>query len=193
MPICHLLRKGINMKRIISTALLICLCALLLCGCAKKTSWVAEGSDDYPIFTLKSWLNPDGEVSSLEYTAHDGTKCRTYSYLKADNEISEVTDGVPSYMPGDSNLTVKEMEQIYADVCEWAPGHMEDSATPGLSISYICPRFAFLEGAIDSTSTAYVYSMASREITQLDGEYTGSRDYGTISGGYPVVVIYIDD
>lgn len=76
---------------------------------------------------------------------------------------------------------------------EWAntPGNMEEMVNPGLSISFINARYAY-SGELDFGELTYVYSLSTRKITPLEGEYTGEKAYGVISGGYPMTFIFID-
>lgn len=76
---------------------------------------------------------------------------------------------------------------------EWAntPGNMEETVNPGLSISFINARYAY-SGELDFGELTYVYSLSTRKITPLEGEYTGEKAYGVISGGYPMTFIFID-
>lgn len=76
---------------------------------------------------------------------------------------------------------------------EWArtPGNMEDAVNPGLSISFINARYAY-SGELDFRELTYVYSLSTRKITPLEGEYTGEKAYGVISGGYPQAFVFID-
>ena len=90
-------------------------------------------------------------------------------------------------------LTVSQFAKVYEDVREWArtPGNMEETVNPGLSISFINARYAY-SGELDFGELTYVYSLSTRKITPLEGEYTGEKAYGVISGGYPMVFIFID-
>ena len=49
-----------------------------------------------------------------------------------------------------------------------------------------------IRGELDFGELTYVYSLSTRKITPLEGEYTGEKAYGTISGGYPMAFIFID-
>ena len=93
----------------------------------------------------------------------------------------------------DMPLTVSQFAKVYEDVREWArtPGNMEETVNPGLSISFINARYAY-SGELDFGELTYVYSLSTRKITPLEGEYTGEKAYGVISGGYPMVFIFID-
>lgn len=93
----------------------------------------------------------------------------------------------------DMPLTVSQFAKVYEDVREWArtPGNMEETVNPGLSISFINARYAY-SGELDFGELAYVYSLSTRKITPLEGEYTGEKAYGMISGGYPMTFIFID-
>lgn len=93
----------------------------------------------------------------------------------------------------DMPLTVSQFAKVYEDVREWArtPGNMEETVNPGLSISFINARYAY-SGELDFGELTYVYSLSTRKITPLEGEYTGEKAYGMISGGYPMVFIFID-
>lgn len=88
---------------------------------------------------------------------------------------------------------MSQLANVYEDVREWAktPGNMEDSAAPGLAISFMNARYSY-SGELDFGELTYVYSLSTRKITPLEGEYTGDKAYGTISGGYPMVFIFID-
>lgn len=90
-------------------------------------------------------------------------------------------------------LTVNQFAKVYEDVREWArtPGNMEETVNPGLAISFINARYAY-SGELDFGELTYVYSLSTRKITPLEGEYTGEKAYGVISGGYPMVFIFID-
>lgn len=90
-------------------------------------------------------------------------------------------------------LTVSQFAKVYEDAREWArtPGNMEETVNPGLSISFINARYAY-SGELDFGELTYVYSLSTRKITPLEGEYTGEKAYGMISGGYPMVFIFID-
>ena len=90
-------------------------------------------------------------------------------------------------------LTVSQFAKVYEDVREWArtPGNMEETVNPGLAISFINARYAY-SGELDFGELTYVYSLSTRKITPLEGEYTGEKAYGVISGGYPMVFIFID-
>lgn len=159
------------MKRI-TTTIIICLCMLLLCGCAKGCVWVAEGTEDMPAAALKSWINSRGELGSMEYVVNDNGVNKTYTYKLAEG-------------------TVKQLAEIYDDIAAWAPGNMEDSAAPGLAISYMPPRFFTADG-MDFDGAVYAYSLSARKIAPVDGEYAGTKEYGIMCGGYPQVFIFID-
>ena len=90
-------------------------------------------------------------------------------------------------------LTVSQFAKVYEDVREWAktPGNMEDAVNPGLAISFMNARYSY-SGELDFGELTYVYSLSTRKITPLEGEYTGEKAYGTISGGYPMAFIFID-
>ena len=90
-------------------------------------------------------------------------------------------------------LTVNQFAKVYEDMREWAntPGNMEEMVNPGLSISFINARYAY-SGELDFGELTYVYSLSTRKITPLEGEYTGAKAYGVISGGYPMAFIFID-
>lgn len=76
---------------------------------------------------------------------------------------------------------------------EWAntPGNMEETVNPGLSISFINARYAY-SGELDFGELTYVYSLSTRKIAPVDGEYAGAKEYGIMCGGYPMVFIFID-
>ena len=136
-----------------------------------------------------------GELSTVEYAACDNGAMKTYEYKLADG--GEVKQTEKEQMQGaeaeELPLTVSQFAKVYEDVREWArtPGNMEETVNPGLSISFINARYAY-SGELDFGELAYVYSLSTRKITPLEGEYTGARAYGVISGCYPMVFIFID-
>lgn len=182
------------MKRI-TTTIIICLCMLLLCGCGAGREWIAAGTEDMPIAVFRSWINSAGELSTVEYIACDNGAMKTYEYKHDDGR--EVKQTEKEQMQGveaeELLLTVSQFAKVYEDVREWArtPGNMEETVTPGLSISFINARYAY-SGGLDFGGRTYVYSLSTRKITPLEGEYTGEKAYGVISGGYPMVFIFID-
>ena len=182
------------MKRT-TTTIIICLCMLLLCGCGAGREWIAAGTEDMPIAVFKSWINSAGELSTVEYAACDNGAMKTYEYKLADG--GEVKQTEKEQMQGveaeELPLTVNQFAKVYEDVREWArtPGNMEETVNPGLAISFINARYAY-SGELDFGELTYVYSLSTRKITPLEGEYTGEKAYGVISGGYPMVFIFID-
>lgn len=182
------------MKRI-TTTIIICLCMLLLCGCGAGREWIAAGTEDMPIAVFRSWINSAGELSTVEYAACDNGVMKTYEYKLADGGEAKQTE--KEQMQGmeaeELPLTVSQLANVYEDVREWAktPGNMEDSAAPGLAISFMNARYSY-SGELDFGELTYVYSLSTRKITPLEGEYTGDKAYGTISGGYPMSFIFID-
>ena len=174
-----------TMKRI-TTTIIICLCTLLLCGCGAGSEWIAAGTEDMPIAVFRSWINSAGELSTV----------KTYEYKLADG--GKVKQAEKEQMQGveaeELPLTVSQFAKVYEDVREWArtPGNMEETVNPGLSISFINARYAY-SGELDFGELTYVYSLSTRKITPLEGEYTGEKAYGMISGGYPMTFIFIDE
>lgn len=157
--------------------------------------WIAAGTEDMPIAVFRSWINSAGELSTVEYAVCDNGAMKTYEYKLADG--GEVKQAEKEQMQGveaeELPLTVSQFAKVYEDVREWArtPGNMEETVNPGLSISFINARYAY-SGELDFGELTYVYSLSTRKITPLEGEYTGEKAYGVISGGYPQAFIFID-
>ena len=179
------------MKRI-TTTIIICLCVLLLCGCGAGREWIAAGTEDMPAAALKAWINSRGELGSMEYVVNDNGVNKTYTYKLAEGTVKQAgADNTQSFSAADMPLTVKQLAEIYDDIAAWAPGNMEDSAAPGLAISYMPPRFFTADG-MDFDGAAYAYSLSARKIAPVDGEYAGTKEYGIMCGGYPQAFIFID-
>lgn len=47
-------------------------------------------------------------------------------------------------------------------------------------------------GELDFGELTYVYSLSTRKIAPVDGEYAGAKEYGIMCGGYPQAFIFID-
>ena len=148
-----------------------------------------------PIAVFRSWINSAGELSTVEYAACDNGVMKIYEYKLADG--GEVKQTEKEQMQGveaeELPLTVSQFAKVYEDVREWArtPGNMEETVNPGLSISFITARYAY-SGELDFGELTYVYSLSTRKIAPVDGEYAGAKEYGIMCGGYPQAFIFID-
>lgn len=148
-----------------------------------------------PIAVFRSWINSAGELSTVEYAACDNGVMKIYEYKLADGRGGQA-DGKGADAGRGGGGAAADGEPVCQGVRGRArmartPGNMEETVNPGLSISFINARYAY-SGELDFGELTYVYSLSTRKIAPVDGEYAGAKEYGIMCGGYPQAFIFID-
>lgn len=172
------------MKKISSVLLVVCiLCTMLLVGCtndkADEYDWPKE-LDDKGVYALHKWVL-DGKTVNMDFTVKlDNTAFTQYKLNDTGFDIAEENVESSLFSSSTTALTVGDARQMLNIVESWIRDSRAELATD-YNLSLLLPRFAFIGGdqAADDIET-YVYSVSADSITALEGDYTGSEEYGSL-------------
>ena len=164
------------MKRLICFALALCVCAILsACAANADAEWLEESAADKLALNCTISVN-QGKLSSAQYAVAGDSGHKSYVYI-ADQGLEE--GETPSYSSmDDPSLTMEDIKEIVDNIMLWVPENLPERADY-FGISYALPRRTLWDGW-EEIGTGYVYSLGTKEITALDGPYTGTQKYGSV-------------
>lgn len=171
------------MKRIFYSILLCILCAMLLVGCANSEKseydWPKD-IDDKPIYALHKWVL-EGKTVNMDFTVKlDNTAFTQYKLNETSFDVAEENVESSLFSSSTTALTAGDARKMLSTVEKWISDSRPELATD-YNLSFLLPRFTFIGGdqTADDIET-YVYSVSADSITALEGDYTGSEEYGSL-------------